>query len=186
MKLTISKFEQLKKLKYFPVLLIFFSLFFFSSCDKFNSIPLNIPYSIPFFVSGSGSTYYTGSYCPDAQSTTYQDYEDKIQSLSYVQASLTIDSLSTASLTANVQIQVTDGSGNTLFTYNIDNFTPADYMNKAYVLTLTQNDIIALNTYLNKDLSDNCFQVTIQVSNLNGTQYVGGNLDLVLEADTKL
>jgi hypothetical protein len=185
MKLNTLKPGQFKKAKYFSLFLVLFSLFFLSSCDKFNSLPLNIPYRIHFFVSGSGAIGdSTASFCPD-ESTTYQQYQDKIKSLSYVQAAITIDSLSSTSLSVDIQIQIKGGSGNILLTQNITGFKPSDYMNKAYVIKLTQNQIIALNNYL-KNLTDNCFQVSIKVSGFSGTQYVGGHIDLVLEADTKL
>jgi hypothetical protein len=176
---------KVKKAKYFSLFLVLFSLFLLSSCDKFNSLPLNIPYRIPYFASGSGTIGdSTGSYCPDL-STTYQQYEDKLESLSYVQAALTVDSLSSTSLSVNVEIQIKGSSGNVLLTQDITNFKPADYKNKAYVIKLTQSQIIALNNYLN-NLNDNCFQVSIKVSGFSGMQYVGGHIDLVLEADTKL
>jgi len=173
------------KAKYTLSILALGLLFFNFGCDNINSVPLNIPFRIPFSVTGSGTTYNTGLYQLDKQSDTYSQYQDKIKSLSYVQSSLTFTGISDTTVTADITIKVMDENNATIFTYNVTNFRPADYVNKSYVITLTQNQIIAFNNYLN-NLSSNSFQASITVSGISGTQTLSGNVDLVLEADTKL
>ncbi len=57
--------------------------------------------------------------------------------------------------------------GPTLFSVTIPNVNPSDYINKAFVLTLTQNEIQAMNDYFG-NLQNTCFNGTIEVQNITG------------------
>lgn len=174
-----------KLIKVFPIFLLLTAITFWGGCDKFDSLPLNIPFSIPFNISGSNSSYNTGTYCLDSESETYRDNFDKIKNLSYIKSAINIKSVSDASLSINLNVTVKKGNGDIIFSFDIPNFKPADYMDKAYELTLSQDQIIALNTYL-QNLGDNCFEAMLSANGIEGVQSVSGNLDIVIEADTEL
>lgn len=174
-----------KLVKVFSIFLLLATVTFLGGCDKFDSLPLNVPFSIPFNISGTNSSYSTGTYCLDSESDIYQDNLNKINNLSYIKAAVNIKNISDASASVNLNVTLKKGNGDIIFSFDIPNFKPADYTDKAYELTLNQNQIIALNTYL-QNLSDNCFEAIVSATGIDGVQSVSGNLDIVLEADTKL
>ncbi len=173
-------------------LVLLFLMLTWNGCDKFNSLPLNIPFTIPVHVEGSAATLSDSeSYCLSTDSQTYNDYRDKINSLHFVEAAYRTTNVIPADLSGNVNVSLQDGDGNVLFSYDIPGAAPADYMspNSPYILQLDQGQIDFINTYLNSLLSQGaCFTATITVSNISGQApyTIDGAVDMVIEADTEL
>jgi hypothetical protein len=165
------------------------ALFTFSACDKFESFPINIPISVEVFASGSSSTITeTKSFCLDADSPIYQDYQDKIQSLTFLQAAYRTLAVSSANLQGNIRVKLETQAGLPLFDVVISNVKPSDYINNPLVLNLTQAQIQAINAYISI-LSNKCFRATVSVENISGATApysLTGVVDVVMEADTKL
>lgn len=173
---------------------LLFLLLTWNGCDEFNSLPLNIPFSISMPVAGYGSTISESvDYCFSTQSDTYNEYKENVTSLHFVEAALRTIDLYPSDLTGDVDITL-QGNGNSLFTYSIPNYKPADYKkpNMPYILQLDQQQIDFINSYLGDILNNSegsCFNATITVSNIvNGGQptILHIALDMVIEADTKL
>ncbi len=163
-----------------------------NGCDKFNSLPLNIPFTINVSVSGSAATLTNSeSYCLNTDSQTYTEYSDKINSLRFVEAAFRTKDVVPENLSGNINVSLQDGDGNTLFSYDVPGAAPADYMspNTPYILQLDQSQIDFINTYLNSLLNQGaCFTASITVSNITGQApySIDGAIDMVIEADTEL
>jgi hypothetical protein len=172
--------------------ILLFLMVAWNGCDSFNSLPLNIPFTIDVSVQGSAATLSDSqSYCLSTDSETYNEYRDKIQSLHFVEAAYRTTGVVPTNLTGNITVTLQDDNGNVLFSYDIPGATPADYMtpNSPYILQLNQSQIDFINTYLNNLLSQGaCFTATVTVSNITGQPpyTVEGAIDMVIEADTEL
>lgn len=167
-----------------PLTLLLFTFAFIGGCDKFESLPLNIPLRLEFSIdNGNGGTFNSGVYCLDTESEAYQDNYEKIKNLSYVKASLNVTEAD-PNLTVDLNLTINQGDGTPIFTFNIPNFKPSDYKDKAYEIELEQAQIIALNTYF-ENLDNKCFEAILTVEGYNG-EVVSGYLDVVLEAETEL
>ncbi len=173
-------------------IVLLFLMLTWNGCDEFNSLPLNIPFTIDVNVSGSSTTLSDSqSYCLSTDSETYDEYRDKIQSLHFIEAAYRTKNVVPADLSGNTTVTLQDGNGNVLFSYEIPGATPADYLspNSPYILQLNQSQIDFINTYLNSLLSQGaCFTATITVNNINGQPpyTIEGAIDMVIEADTQL
>ncbi len=171
---------------------LLFLMLTWNGCDEFNSLPLNIPFSLPVHVEGSASTLSDStSYCLSTDSQTYNEYRDKINSLHFVEAAYRTTNVMPADLSGNINVTLKDGDNNVLFSYDIPGVTPADYMSphSPYILQLDQSQIDFINTYLNSLLNQGaCFTATITVSNISGQApyTIDGAVDMVIEADTEL
>ena len=122
-------------------------------CDEFNNFPVNIPISKQIDATGTNNNIFgTGDYCIDKDSETYQNYNDKIKSLSFIQAayrtkSITASGVAAPNLQGDIVVTVNDQFGGLLFKVTIPNSNPSDYINKAIVLSLTQIEIQKMNEY---------------------------------------
>jgi hypothetical protein len=163
-------------------------------CDEFNNFPVNIPISKQIDATGSNNNIFgTGDYCIDQESKTFQDFREKTKSLTFIQAayrtkSVTANGIAAPNLNGDIVITVRKENTDLLFTVTIPNTNPSDYINKAFVLSLNQNQIQLMNTYFGS-LQNTCFNATIEVKNITGgtpTYEVKGIIDMVFEADTEL
>ncbi len=161
-------------------------------CDSFNSLPLNIPFTINVEMQSNGNSLTdTEQGCLSAQSDTYSKYNDKINSLKFVEAAFRTISISPDTLSGDVKVMLLNNNADTLFSYTIQNVVLADYMkpNSPFILKLTQGQIDFVNGYLDNVLHGSaCFTATVTVSNLNGQPpyTMKGAIDMVIEADTHL
>lgn len=165
-----------------------------TSCDKFDTFPLNIPFSIEVVTQGNNSSVSDSTtYCL-SQSTTYQDYVKDIEKLTFVEAAWRIDVVQSIS-SGDIEITVSINGGGTLFQKTLTNVNPSAYQspNGPFVLILTDTEIQALNTYLNSYLKNpnQCIKAKVKAtvkSPLPVTQkvYLQGTIDMVIEAETKL
>ncbi len=163
-------------------------------CDEFNNFPVNIPISKQIIATGNNNSISgTGNYCIDQESSTFIDFKEKTKSLTFIQAayrtkSVTASGVAAPNLIGDIIVSVKSQFGPTLFSVTIPNVNPSDYINKALVLTLTQNEIQAMNGYFG-NLQNTCFNGVIEVQNITGgiaPYEVIGVIDMVFEADTEL
>lgn len=164
-----------------------------NSCDKFDTFPLNVPFSID--VSTSGSTNPTNpnpvSYCL-TESQTYMDYVNDINKLTFIEAAWRTTSTNISKGDVTVTVKVVNGQ--TLFQKTLSGINPSDYKspNAPYVLSLTAAEIDLLNTYLETFRSNPnnapCLQAYVVANVTTGsTPYsLVGVVDMVVEAETKL
>jgi hypothetical protein len=157
------------------------------SCDSFDSFPLNIPVSVNVSVSGSGTSISASqTFCLSDISQTFSDYQDKIKTVTFLKAQYRTTSVSSSSLQGTIVITLRDTDGNVLVSISIPGVKPSDFINNPYELQLSQNEIQAINTYLN-NLGSECFEATLGVDNISGGSapyQVVGTVDFVFEADT--
>lgn len=165
-----------------------------TSCDKFDSFPLNVPFSVKVTTQGSSNPTVTNpvSYCL-SQSETYSDYANEIQKLTYVEAAFRTDSVKGITL-GNVTLTVEIIGGAILFQKTLTAINPASYKspNAPFVLPLTATEITAVNAYLENYRANPstapCIRASLQANVTTGTApyYLGGFVDMVVEAETKL
>ena len=171
---------------------LLFLMLTWNGCDQFNTLPLNIPFTMKVAVEGSEQTLSNSTnFCLSTDSQTYDDYKDKIKSLHFIEAAFRTLSVSPSDITGNITVSLQDGNGTTLFSYAIPGVNPSDYMkpNSPYILQLTQAQIDFINTYLSNVLNSGaCFTATITVDNLTGNPpySIKGAIDMVIEAETEL
>lgn len=180
-----------KILRIFVVVFVVALSFVNTSCDKFDTLPLNIPFAVTVTTQGNTNpSINSATYCLN-ESSTYRDYVEDIQKLTFVEAAWRTDSVKNIT-TGTVKVTVRVLGGATLFQKTIAGTNPSAYLspNAPYVLTLTDTEIEALNTYLNNYLKEpnQCLQATVEATVTAGTApyYLRGIIDMVVEAETKL
>jgi hypothetical protein len=163
------------------------------SCDAFENFLLNLPISFVITASGSTNPSGSGSECLE-DDETYQQYEEKINSISLVEIYFAVLSVNPNSLSGDVSLNVyggTSGFGELLFSYQMDNLSPSDYQvpNPALKLTLTAADIQRVNSYLAEESSSKCFYGELIIDNIqNGgtTNTIQVRIDALFQLDTDL
>ncbi len=184
-----------KIIKAFVVVFAVALSFISNSCDKFDTFPLNIPFSIPNVIT-QGSTNPTGGsstpFCI-SQSSTYSDYANDIEKLTFVEAAWRTDSVKNIT-SGDVTVTLKIAGGANLFQKVLSGINPANYKspNAPFVLNLTPAEISALNTYLENyranPSSAPCLEASVSAFVVSGTPpyYLKGIVDMVVEAETKL
>jgi len=177
-----------KIIKTFVVVFAVALSFVSNSCDKFDTFPLNIPFSVTVTVSGNNNPATASSQLCLSESTTYQDYVDDIEKLTFVEAAWRTDSVST-NLSGTVKVTVRVVGGATLFQKTLAGTNPADYTSSPFVLPLSATEIQAMNDYLNSYLENpnQCLEASVEATVTSGTlpYYLRGIVDMVVEAETK-
>jgi hypothetical protein len=181
----------MKKIKFIvPFFLVLFFLQM-NSCDEINSIKLNVPVTKYITATGSSTTItQSDSFCLDETSDTYKSYQDKIKSLTFLEASYRTISVSDPSLQGDINVTLMDIYGKVLFSITIPGVNVANYMKpkSPYVIKLTQNQVQAINLYLS-NLNNQCFKAVLTVANISGGSApysVKGAVDILLTADTEI
>ena len=180
-----------KIIKAFVVVFVVALSFVSNSCDEFDTLPLNIPFSVTVITQGSTNPSTSSStYCL-SQSETYQDYVDDIEKLTFIEAAWRTDSVKNIS-GGDIELTVRIVGGATIFQETLTNINPADYKspNAPFVFSLSATEIQALNDYLNAYLngSNQCLEAVVKATVKSGTPpyYLRGIIDMVVEAETKL
>ena len=177
------------------VLVFAVALFFISnSCDKFDTFPLNVPFSIDVSTSGNSNPTDANpvTYCL-TQSQTYQDYVNDIVKLTFIEAAWRTTSVNNITK-GNVTVTLKILGGATLFEKTLNDINPSDYIKpKApYVLSLTATEIDLLNKYLETYRANPqnapCLQASVAafVTSGNPPYSLVGIVDMVVEAETNL
>ncbi|MCL5028427.1 MAG: hypothetical protein M1480_05330 [Bacteroidetes bacterium] len=161
----------------------------FNGCilDALNTLTENIPVSQEFNISSILTSYSQSEIIDLSNSSTYQRYQDKIQSIQFLQAEYRTKSVVPSDLSADVSITLKDNNGNVLFTYPLGQIKLADYQNTPYQLTLNSTQISLINAYLST-LSNKVFVATISITNITSSQLpynIDGVIDIVFSMKTK-
>ena len=162
-----------------------------NSCDEINSIELNVPVTKEITATGSNTSITeSDSFCLDETSDTYKSYQDKIKSLTFLEASYRTIAISDASLKGDINVTVSDINGNVLFSLSIPSVNLANYMkpNSPFTIQLTQNQVQAINLYLS-NLNNQCFKAVLTINNISGGSApysVTGAVDILLKANTEV
>lgn len=160
-----------------------------TSCDKFDTFPLNIPFSVTIAMQGVSPTIQTTSQYCLTQSKTYQDYVEDIEKLTFIEAAWRTESSSFNNGTVELTVKIVGGA--TLFQKTLAGTNPLDYKspNGPFVLTFTDSEIQALNNYLSAYLQNpnQCLEVTAKATANAGTPpySLSGIFDIVVEGETK-
>ena len=174
----------------FLILLIAVVPLSFNGCilDALNTLTENIPITQEFNVSSALTSYSQSETVDLSNSSTYQRYSDKIQSIQFLQTEFRTKSVTPSDLSANVSITLMDNNGNLLFTYPLGQIKPSDYQNTPYELSLNSSQIQLINNYLS-NLSNKVFVATISFTNISATQLpytIDGVIDIVFTMKTKI
>jgi hypothetical protein len=162
--------------------------FTFLSCDKFDTLPLNIPMSVEIVTQGSDSPIEESeTFCLN-NDENFQKNREKMKQVTFIEAAWRTKSVS-ANLVGTIELKLKDANGNQLFSKTLPGANPAAYMspNKPYVLALSANEIGFINAYLEQIFSQGnqnfCFEATAAVTVTSGsTPYlVDGYVDVVFE-----
>ena len=178
--------------KKFLVLLFFAALVSFNGCDELSELDLNIPLVIEFSPSGTNTTVSETEFFCLSQFEEWRDNQDDIENAQYVAASYWTLAGSSPNLAGNVSFELYDGFGNLIFVYNLGNIVAADYLSTPYELSLTADQVEALNSILGDVAgSDGCFTGVLTVTNItgqtnaNGEYLLNGKVEIVVEATVK-
>ncbi|RJP72982.1 MAG: hypothetical protein C4539_02590 [Ignavibacteriales bacterium] len=176
----------MKRYKYIFVATILLSVLY-SGCilDAFDELVQNFSVERSFIIQGNTNniTPQTSSFSLE-DSDVYEEYKNKIKDISFVAASVTVDSIDTPSLQGDMILTLKDANGNTLFTHTFNDVKPADYYkNKAMLLTLTQAEMTAVNNYIDGS-SNKTFTGSLDLENVtpaNTNIYLKCTLDVAFE-----
>ncbi len=158
--------------------------------DAFNELVQNFSVERSFVVQGNTSNVpvQTNTFSFE-DSDVYKEYKNKLKDVSFVAASLRVDSIDTPSLQGDIILTLKDGNQNTLFTHIFEDFKPADYYGtKAAVITLTQAEMVALNAYVD-GTGNKTFTGILQVQNAtpaNTNVYLKCYMDVAFELTADL
>ncbi len=161
---------------------------FLSGCDTFDSLPINIPLSVPVVITGSdNSLSQINSFCLD-QYESYNSIVEDINRLTYIESALRIDSVSNVNLQGNIRVEIKNAASQTLFVIVLNNVKPSNYMVNPYVFPLTVDQVQLLNQYI-QNMQNRCFISDVQVTGITGgstPHYIRAYIDMVFEAETEL
>jgi hypothetical protein len=167
-----------------------------SGCDALQNFLFDLPvtFTVNAHSNPDGTASGQDSYCLDTENETYQDYADKLNSITFVEAHIVTDSLD-----ANAQNIQGDGTlrlfegtssfGTLLLTYTDNNIKLADHFSpNGYKIQLNQADIDKINTSLAN--GNRCFYADYQVNEVSGTAthpyFVRMKIDVLFQMDTSL
>ncbi|NLT49953.1 MAG: hypothetical protein GXX85_03435 [Ignavibacteria bacterium] len=160
-----------------------------SSCDvvdKFDTIDLNIPMSIDIITIGTETTLTESDTFCLTEFDLYNDNKDKMEEISFVEASYRTTAVSPANLSGNISVELKTEAGLPLFSITIPNDTPAALLNNPIKLALTADQINALNSYVS-NLSNQCFEATVSISNMpGGEKTVTGVVDILFKSKIEM
>lgn len=168
--------------------LFILSFIFINGCDAFDSLPINIPLSVQVVITGNdNSLSETNSFCLD-QYESYNDIAEDINTLTFIEGALRIDSVSNVNLQGNIRVELKNSAAQTLFVIVINNVKPSNYMVNPYVFPLTVDQVQLLNQYI-QNMQNKCFISEVQVTGITGgstPHYIRAYIDMVFEAETEL
>jgi hypothetical protein len=147
--------------KYIFLVLITITAFLSQSCEILENFFLNLPMKQGITATGTNTTLSSSETVYLSDYDAYADNIDEIESVTYLAAlyrtlprgenqSPPPDSLDlTPSLSGtNIQVTVTDGDGNLVFTRSLPSAEAEDYIDTPYMVELNGDEISLLNQYL--------------------------------------
>ena len=158
-----------------------------SGCDAFENFLFDLP--ISFTIDARGITNASGSesYCL-TDNETYQDYADKINSITYADAYFVTREVNPETISGTLTFQLLDGNNNTIITYVDNNITPANHdSTNAYHLSLDQSEIDDINASLAG--GNRCFTGVYSVAVTSGgsqNNFIKVDIEVLFTLDTSL
>ena len=147
--------------KYIFLILITLTAFSIQSCDILENFFLNLPLKQGITSTGTSTTVFGTETIRLADYDAYVDNIDEIESITYLAALYRTvprgenptpppDSLDlTPGLEgSNLQVTVTDGDGNVVFTRSLPSAAAEDYLETPYMVELSSTELALLNGYL--------------------------------------
>ena len=119
---------------------LMFSFLSFNGCilDALNSNTVNMPYTKHIELSGITTSISKSESFDISQSNVYKKYKDKINSITFVKAEFRTTSVKPENITGDITVKLEDKNGKTIFSKEIKNVAPADFIKKPFELSLTQ------------------------------------------------
>jgi len=142
----------------------------FNGCilDALNDITVNMPFATDTLtISGSQSSISQSETFDIAKSEIYQQYKDKLNSITFVKAQFRTMYVSNPNIAGNITVNLTGKNNIPIFSITMNNVKPADYTNTPFKLNLNQSQISAFNQYLNNS-ANTVFTGTVSVNNISG------------------
>ena len=154
---------------------------------------MNIPIEKEFTITSSqSSASESATFCLN-QYKEWNDNKDKIQSVKFLSAAYWTIDFAPDDLKANIGASVKDKNGITLFSFDLQNVSPKDYMgNNGFKIELSKQEIDYFNDYLNNLKEDpTCmtpsFTAEYHVSNVqwsgSATYTLHGKVEIVLDTE---
>ena len=159
--------------------------FAMSGCDSLQNFLFDLPIKFTIEASGVSSSSGYENYCL-TDNQQYQDYADKINSITYADAYF-VTQEAPPSLSGSLVFQLLDGNNNTIISYSDPNIVPADHdSTNAYHLMLNQSQIDDINTSLAN--GNRCFTgvYTFTVNGNTNNNYIKVDIEVLFTLDTKL
>lgn len=182
------------KTKYIVLLTGVIFLFTYQGCglEDFNTLPVNIPVSVPIFLvdDGTQSTIISEAvFCLDSNEI-YNDYRSQIQSMTLVEVAFRFSDVIPAEVMGDMQfiLRKSDVTGVILVDHLITGLSPALYKipGSPYILDLPPDELEQMNAYLGNN--GTCFYGYVGVSNLSPSgrpKVLKGYVDMLFKAVTK-
>jgi hypothetical protein len=173
--------------KYIPLVLIAVSVVFYSGCE-FDTLPLNVPISVPVVLTGVLNTVETSSNFCLTDYSSYTQHLDKMNKVTYIESAFRVDSVSHPNLAGNLRVELRNSSGTVLFLAEVNNIRPADYKITPYIIPLTGVQIQVINEYI-ANATNKCFIGSVSLTGITGgtpPYYLSGNIDMVFETEVDL
>lgn len=184
----------MQTIKFISLFVIFILPFLINGCDTINKLPINVPVTFNFQMSGAGLSQ-TRIICMD-EADSYLDYKGDIKKLSLLRIIYRTDASENSVLPENIQgfFQVLIKRNDTkevLIDKQVPNLRPSDYKKPhlPYELILTSDETALVNMYLNENINENpCFEATVTLLNITGGSppyYLNGHVDVLIEAEVE-
>lgn len=177
--------------KFIKLSLLLFTMliaFVASGCDSLQNFLFDLPIKFTIDANGVSSSSGFENYCL-TDNQQYQDYQDKINSITYADAYFVTREISDTTLTGNITFQLLDGNNNEIISYSDDNIVPADHdSTNAYHLSLNQSQIDDINASLAD--GNRCFtgvyNFEVTSGGNNSNNHIEIEIQVLFTLDTKL
>lgn len=184
----------MKTTKIVSLLTIFIIPFIFNGCDFINKLPINVPVTFDFQMTGAGLSQ-TSIICM-GEADSYLDYQGDIKKLSLLRIIYRTNSGENSVVPEQIQgffqvIIKRNDNKQVLIDKQVPNLKPIDYKkpNLPYELILTPEETELVNMYLNENINDNpCFETTVTLLNITGglpPYHLSGHVDVLIEAEVE-
>ena len=163
-----------------------------SGCDALENFLFDLPIDFEVTASDNSGSGQGESYCLE-QNETYNDYVDKLNSITLVEAHIVTQSISSGDegIQGDGELHLYEGTvpvGAPLITVMDTGVKPADHFSpNGYKINLTQADIDKVNSSLAN--GNTCFYADYVVNNVqgaNGSFTVVLKIDVLFQLDTSL
>jgi len=162
-----------------------------NGCDAFESFIFSLPVSFVIDADGQNNPSGSESYCLE-EDDTYQDYKDKLNSIVFVEAYMTVIDISPdTDIQGSGSIRLYEGvspdPGNELFVHTTPGaLNPQDYKNpNFYKIELTQEQVDNINASLAE--GNRCFYGEYEVTaNLTNPVTMQVKVDILFNMDADL